>query len=154
MESEFLVIQAAPTDFERVGRLTFELLDELFPELGYQRDVCISTAKTLLAGGANVWSFIATRSDESDIGVVTLNECSAIYAGGRFGEISELYVAPDYRSSGVGARLIGAAAEFGRERGWPDLEVGAPSIPVWQRTVDFYLRNGFEEVGPRLDLRL
>ncbi len=30
------------------------------------------------------------------------------------------------------------------------LEVGAPSVPKWQRTVDFYLRNGFEEVGPRL----
>jgi len=154
MESEFLVVQAAPTDFERVGRLTFELLDELFPELGYQQDACIATARTLLAGEAGVWSFIATQSDERDIGVVMLNECSAIYAGGQFGEISELYVAPDCRSIGVGARLIAAAAEFGRKRGWPDLEVGAPSVPVWQRTVDFYLRNGFEEIGPRLDLRL
>ena len=154
MESDFVVMQAAPADFERVGRLIFELLDELFPELGYQREVCIATAKALLASGVNVWSFLATRSDERDIGVVTLNECSAIYAGGQFGEISELYVAPDYRSIGVGARHIGAAAEFGRERGWPDLEVGAPSVPAWQRTVDFYLRNGFEEVGPRLDLRL
>ncbi len=154
MESDFLVVQAAPTDFERVGRMTFELLNELFPELGYQRDACIATAKTLLAGEAGVWAFIATRSDERDIGVLTLNECSAIYAGGQFGEISELYVAPDYRSIGVGARLVGAAAEFGRERGWPDLEVGAPGVPIWQRTVDFYLRNGFEEVGPRLDLRL
>jgi GNAT superfamily N-acetyltransferase len=154
MESEFLVIQAAPSDFERVGRLTFELLDELFPELGYERDACIATARALLASESGVWSFIATQSDGRDIGVVMLNECSAIYAGGQFGEISELYVAPDYRSIGIGARLIAAAAEFGRERGWPDLEVGAPSVPVWQRTVDFYLRNGFEEVGPRLDLRL
>jgi len=148
MESEFLVKQAAPTDFERVGQLTFELLNELFPELGYQRDACIATAKILLASEAGVWSFIATQSDERDIGIVMLNECSAIYAGGQFGEISELYVAPDYRSIGVGARLIAAAAEFGRKRGWPDLEVGAPSVPVGQRTVDFYLRNGFDEVGP------
>ncbi len=110
--------------------MTFELLNELFPELGYQRDACIATAKTLLAGEAGVWAFIATRSDERDIGVLTLNECSAIYAGGQFGEISELYVAPDYRSIGVGARLIGAAAEFGRKRGWSNLEVGAPSVRV------------------------
>jgi GNAT superfamily N-acetyltransferase len=154
MEPDFLVVQATPADFERVGGLTFQLLDELFPELGYQRDACIATARTLLADGATVWSFIATQADGSDIGVVMLNECSAIYAGGQFGEISELYVAPDARSIGVGAKLISAAAEFGRERGWADLEVGAPSVPVGQRTVDFYLRNGFEEIGPRLDLRL
>jgi hypothetical protein len=83
MGSEFLVIQAASSDFERVGRLTFELLDELFPELGYQRDACIATAKALLASESGVWSFIATQSGERDIGVVMLNECSAIYAGGR-----------------------------------------------------------------------
>ncbi len=154
MESDFLVTQATPNDFERVGGLVFQLLDELFPELGYQRDTCIATAKTLLADESLVWSFVATQADGSDIGVVMLNECSAIYSGGQFGEISELYVAPDARSTGVGAKLVAAAAEFGRERGWPNLEVGAPSVPVGQRTVDFYLRNGFEEVGPRLDLTL
>ena len=154
MGSEFLVVQATPADFERAGQLTFALLDELFPELGYQRDVCVATAKTLLAGETGVWSFIATRSDGRDVGVVMLNECSAIYAGGQFGEISELYVAPDSRSSGVGAALITAAAGFGRERGWSNIEVGAPSVPVGQRTVDFYLRSGFEEIGPRLDLTL
>jgi hypothetical protein len=34
------------------------------------------------------------------------------------------------------------------------LEVGAPDVPRWQRTVDFYKRNGFKEVGPRLYLPL
>jgi GNAT superfamily N-acetyltransferase len=61
---------------------------------------------------------------------------------------------PDFRSAGVGARLIEASIAFGRERGWPNIEVGAPSPPTWQRTVDFYRRHGFEEVGPRLDLTL
>ena len=65
-----------------------------------------------------------------------------------------MYVVPDYRSKSVGALLIETAISFGRERGWPDIEVGAPSPPRWQRTVDFYLRHGFEEVGPRLDLEL
>lgn len=154
MGSEYRVVPAAPADAERVGRLTFDLLDELFPELGYQLDGCVEAAASLLADGTGVWAFVAIGPDEQDVGVVTLNECAAIYAGGRFGEISELYVAPDHRSSGVGAQLVAAAAGFGRERGWPDLEVGAPGVPAWQRTVDFYLRNGFEEVGPRLDLRL
>jgi GNAT superfamily N-acetyltransferase len=154
MDAGIVVRRVGAREFERVGRLIYELLAELYPELGYERDGCIDSARTLLAGGDAVWSFLATTRDDRDLGVVTLNECAAIYAGGRFGEISELYVVPDGRSKNVGARLTEAAAAFGRERGWPFIEVGAPSVPAWQRTVDFYLKHGFEEIGPRLQLTL
>ena len=154
MEAEIVVRQAGPDEFERVGLLTYELLAELYPELGYERDGCVDSARALLAGGDGVWSFLATTRDDRDLGVVTLNECAAIYAGGRFGEISEIYVVPDGRSKNVGARLTEVAAAFGRKRKWPFIEVGAPSVPAWQRTVDFYLKRGFEEVGPRLQLTL
>ena len=50
--------------------------------------------------------------------------------------------------------MLAAAAALARERGWPRLEVGAPDVPKWQRSLDFYLRCGFEEVGPRLRLLL
>ncbi|MCG8354004.1 MAG: GNAT family N-acetyltransferase, partial [Kiloniellales bacterium] len=71
-----------------------------------------------------------------------------------FGEITELYIDPRYRSSGLGATMIEAAERVARERGWPRLEVGAPDVPRWQRTVDFYTRYGFVQVGPRLKLML
>jgi GNAT superfamily N-acetyltransferase len=154
MDPSLIVRQALPGDFERVGELTYALLAELYPELGYDRSACIDSARLLLTDGSGVWSFLATTHEGRGIGVVTLNECAAIYAGGRFGEISELYVEPGSRSRSVGALLTDAAARFGRERGWPFIEVGAPSVPTWQRTVDFYLRYGFEEVGPRLYLKL
>lgn len=154
MGQPIIVNQAAPAEFERVGSLTYELLVELYPDLGDERQFFVDAAKTLLTGSEGVWSFLATTEDGRDVGVVTLNECAAIYAGGRFGEISELYVVPDARSKSVGALLIEAAVTFGRTRGWPNIEVGAPGVPRWQRTVDFYLRNGFEEIGPRLDLSL
>lgn len=88
--------------------------------------------------------------DETPVGLLMLNECAAIYAGGRFGEISELYVEPEFRSDGVAAKLIEDAVRLGQGRNWNRLEVGAPDQPVWKRTFDFYLRNGFAEVGPRL----
>jgi len=81
---------------------------------------------------------------------MTLNECAAIYAGGKFGEISELYVRPDMRSQGVAQQLLDHAQQEARARGWKRIEVGAPSQPDWHRTLNFYLRNGFDEVGPRL----
>jgi GNAT superfamily N-acetyltransferase len=86
--------------------------------------------------------------------VVRKAEPEEFERGGRFGEICELYVVPDYRSKGVGALLIEAAVSFGRKRGWLGIEVGTPSAPTWQRTIDFYRRHGFEEVGPSLDLTL
>jgi GNAT superfamily N-acetyltransferase len=148
------VREASPEHAERVGSLVYDLLSELYPNLGYSRDPCIDTARTLLAERKGVWSFLATTRDARDVGVITLNECAAIYAGGRFGEISELYVVREFRSQGVGGQLVEAAVALGKERGWPNLEVGAPGVPAWQRTVDFYLRCGFEDVGPRLDLRI
>jgi len=152
---EKVVIRMASSEHaERVGRLVYDLLSELYPDLGYSRDKCIETARTLLAEGEGVWSFLAMTRDDRDVGVIMLNECAAIYSGGRFGEISELYVAREFRSRGIGEQLIETAVTFGRERGWPDIEVGGPSVPAWQRTVDFYLRCGFDEVGPRLDLRI
>ncbi len=154
MNPEVAVRQASSKDCERVGQLVYELLTELYPGAAYQRNAFVDAARTLLTGSEGVWSYLATTSADRDVGVVTLNECAAIYAGGRFGEISELYVVPGFRSEGVGALLVEAAVAFGRERGWPNIEVGAPSVPTWQRTVDFYLRHGFEEVGPRLDLTL
>lgn len=89
-------------------------------------------------------------TDGTPIGVIMLSDSVAIYAGGRFGVITELYVSPPYRSAGVAASLVRAAEGLGRVRGWERLEVGAPPQPAWARTLRFYLGDGFVEVGPRL----
>lgn len=149
---------ATIADAETVGRMVNRLLCELVPD---QYSVENSpeheaSARTLLTQGA-IWAFLARRDDGSDdggeaVGVLTLHQCHAIYAGGAFGEISELYVTSDFRSHRVGELLIKAAARFARHQGWNTLEVGAPDLPRWQRSVDFYKSQGFVEVGPRLGL--
>jgi GNAT superfamily N-acetyltransferase len=154
MTPGIVVHRAGLGEAERVGQLAHDLLVELYPDSEFERSFFIDAAEKLLGESEGVWAFLATADGARDVGLVTLNECAAIYAGGCFGEIPELYVVPDYRSKSVGALLIETAVSFGRKRGWPNIEVGAPSRPTWQRTVDFYLRHGFEEVGPRLDLEL
>ena len=42
--------------------------------------------------------------------MLTVNECTALYAGGPFGEIAEVYITPDSRSAVIGGRLVDAAA--------------------------------------------
>ena len=148
---------AESDDAGTVGRLIHALLYELDPpgsapfgENMLTVDQVTATAHRVLDGEAKVWALLAETDDGEAVGVLMLNECAAIYAGGAFGEITELYVVPKQRASGTGAKLIAAAEDFARARGWPRLEVGAPDQPRWSRTLVFYRRNGFEEVGPRL----
>ncbi|MGR3615577.1 MAG: GNAT family N-acetyltransferase [Paracoccaceae bacterium] len=124
------------------------LLDEL--SLGQGPDLNdVSEVAARVLEEPSLAAFLAYAGAEP-VGVIVLNSCCAIYAGGEFGEISELYVEPALRSSGVAAQLLDAARAEGRSRGWSRLEVGAPDQPAWARTLEFYRRNGFGEVGPRL----
>ena len=136
------------SDGSAVAELVHALIDELSggspPALAEMER---TTATVLREPGVIA---VLALVDRVPVGVMMLNECSAIYAGGRFGEISELYVRPDMRSLGVAAPLVEHARVEAKDRGWKRLELGAPEQPQWRRTLEFYLRNGFEEVGPRL----
>ena len=138
-----------------VGKLTWELLCELSPEWTSQHSEpeFIATSKALLSTRDCFWAFIAKFEDEI-VATINLNQCAAIYSGGPFGEITEFYIKPDYRSRGIGAALIKAAKNFATEKGWPVLEVGAPPIDSSPRTINFYLENGFSQIGPRLEITL
>ncbi|UPJ47999.1 GNAT family N-acetyltransferase [Bradyrhizobium sp. 200] len=140
--------RAEVTDAATVARFVHALLDELSGGKAPGIETVRQSAETVLAD-VSVVAVIAC-ADNEPVGVMVLNECTAIYAGGKFGEISELYVRPNIRSQGIAPHLIAVALAEGRARGWKRLEVGAPGQPRWKRTLDFYLRNGFEEVGPRL----
>jgi GNAT superfamily N-acetyltransferase len=147
--------KADRNDADTIGAMLSKLLCELYPDLAsdYRPENVIATARSMLVDDT-YHAFLAVMPDGEVGGVVGLSECKAIYAHGAFGEIAELYVKPEYRSAKVGARLIEASIELAHVRGWSMLEVGAPDVPRWQRTVDFYLRTGFKEVGPRLYLDL
>ncbi len=138
-----------------VGALVCQLLCELLPEK-YSGQTPESFAKPAqqLIGSESVYALLAKIKNNNAIGLVTLNSCASIYARGAFGTIGELYVDPEYRSDGVGTKLIDAAKEFSLGLGWNHLEVGAPSLPRWQRTLDFYTYSGFSIIGPRLSIGL
>jgi predicted N-acetyltransferase YhbS len=139
-------------DAEVVGNLVLRLLRELVPERAdtFEPEIFTKRAQRLLLNDDLVCGFLACDDDDEAVGLIMLAECTAIYAGGTFGVITELYVPPEDRSKGIASSLIQAAATFAKERDWTHLEVTAPPLPTWRRTVDFYLREGFTVVGPRL----
>jgi GNAT superfamily N-acetyltransferase len=149
------VRHATPTEAELVGRLAHDLLAELYPDYARQFGIAgfIAKAATALALRDRFWAFLAEDAG-TPVGLITLNECCSIYAGGAFGEIPEFYIAPHWRGRALGARMIDEVKTFGRARGWRNIEVGAPDRENWSRSIAFYKRLGFVEVGPRLDLTL
>jgi GNAT superfamily N-acetyltransferase len=84
------------------------------------------------------------------IGILTLSTAFAIYANGEYGVIDEMYVAPQHRSDGVGAKLVEAAVELGKSKGWKRIDVTAPESERWARTRRFYEKLGFIFTGPKL----
>ena len=133
---------------QQIGKLLGELRGSVEPE-----PLSGEIASDLLSRPDDFVAFLA-QTESAVIRALTLSTCYALYAGGALGEIAELYVAPDWRSKGIGEMLVAAATDHCRARGWTILEVGAPPAEAWSRSVAFYMRNGFTEVGPRLHLLL
>lgn len=148
--------QAVIDDSHVVASLVLELLIEIEP--AYAETLTLKglsgVAESLLADDQGYWAFLAVDDEGGIVGVLTLNECAAIYANGLFGEIAELYVTPEWRSAKTGALLVDAAVAFGRDRGWSLMVVGAPELPDGRRAVNFYLGYGFKMSGPGLEMDL
>jgi len=146
-------VQRATTgDAPRVAGLVGELLAEITQAVGvsaFQFELAKSNAEAhrLIAAGGYI-VFLAACEREP-VGLVTLYESYALYAEGTFGTIAEFYVRPAYRSAGIGRRLAAAARDFGAERGWTRLEVTTPPLPIFERTLAFYEREGFAVTGGR-----
>lgn len=99
-------------------------------------------------------AFLAFYENDECIGIISVSQSRAVYAGGTFGIIQELYVQPEVRSLHIGQKLIKTVVDYGIKQQWKRIEVGAPNPLNWHRTIDFYVREGFIAIGPRLKLSL
>lgn len=142
-----LTINEAPLVFDWVMRLLTELGEE-GEELGSLDEEGVLRAWR--ERGDHFHIFVAKNTAGEILGMLTLNETFAIYANGNYGVIDEMYVAPEYRSAGVGGQLIAAVKAFGMQKGWRRIDVTAPEAERWQRTRRFYEQQGFVFTGPKL----
>ena len=149
------IVEAGENDADLVAIMVHRLLQELSKGKSQQSDEEIhAVCRALLEEDARFTALLALDSHRRPVGAMTLTEAVALYAGGRFGIIMELYVIPDQRSAGVGVRLLKEARRIGEERGWSMLEVNAPGADEWARTRAFYEREGFRHIGPFMKLEL
>jgi GNAT superfamily N-acetyltransferase len=149
---DFRIHRAGEGDVPNVVLLARQLYSEIQHEVAEQN--VAATARALVAEEGSC-ALLAVRPDGTEaLGLLTLAECTAMYAGGRFGSIQEFYVAPASRKQGAGHLLLAEARRFGASRAWTRLEVTATAEHVLAESAAYYRRNGFEESGPRLKLTL
>jgi GNAT superfamily N-acetyltransferase len=134
-----------------VERLLRELEDSPDEFQGIERHRIV---RDLELAGERFTAFLALLPSGEAVGVVTLFEAFAVYAGGNYGIIDEMYVAPEHRGAGVGSRLLEAVTQEGRRKGWMRIDVTAPPEKRWDRTLKFYESRGFVFTGPKMRLRL
>lgn len=148
MSENLILVDATIDESEVVGDFITQLLLELSPE---STDEVLAMNINKIAQGllrsSSILAILA-KIGKDFVGVVTMHQCAAVYAGGYFGEISELYVSPQYRKHGVGKCLVEAAMEKCDARGWKRLEVCSPPVTVTS-VGEFYVEMGFTNIGNR-----
>ena len=134
--------------------LVGELLNEIMDAMGSkefafnQTDACLRAESCLrrkVCFAFIAWSLTGNHA----LGLIVLYESHALYAEGDFGTISEFYVRPTFRSQGIGQALLESARHFGRAKVWKRIEATTPPLPLFQRTLEFYEKQGFAVTGGR-----
>jgi ribosomal protein S18 acetylase RimI-like enzyme len=153
MSTNFTIRRAIASDAQDIAVMVGELLAEIMNATGVQafKFDLGETASRLqdFLHREKYFVFVARGGSGNPAGFIALYESYALYAEGAFGTIPELYVRPEYRTNGLGLRLVSQAKSFGASRCWTRLEVTTPPLPQFDRTLAFYEREGFAISGGR-----
>lgn len=129
------------------------LLQRFFAEEGFAtpRPLIAVNFKTMLGDGS-CWGALAL-ADGRAIGIVTVT--SILYVEwGRLGEISDLYVLPEFRRHGVARALVAAAIAWCRERGCASVSVvTTPEGEASHGLSKVYAKLGFVGTGRTMLVR-
>lgn len=93
--------------------------------------------------------YVACDEEEGVLGYLGLNDRYAIYSGGAFRQVTELFVTPEYRRRGIASALMTLAEAEARKVG-SVVELGAPSLSGHDDAHQFYRARGYRVVGPRM----
>ncbi|MBF0416601.1 MAG: GNAT family N-acetyltransferase [Magnetococcales bacterium] len=153
MKHNIKIRKADPEDVPQVVDMVGALLQEIMQSIGVNVfDYNTEDATLQLEDFLNLEKyhvFLACEEKGKPVGMLSVCESCALYAGGVFGMIPELYVYPDFRCQKVGHALIEQTKAFGRTRNWKRLEVTTPPLPQYDKTLAFYEREGFAITGGR-----
>lgn len=144
--------EATLKDSDVIGSLVVKLtseISELTKAQHFDIDLngTIQRCRELINDGH--YSALIGFDKNTPVAVATMTETYALYAGGKIGVVQEFYVSPEYRAAGVGSMLIEQVQYYGRQQNWSCIELCTPPLPEFERTLNFYQKNGLIPVGGR-----
>jgi len=144
--------EATVQDSEIIGSFVVDLTSEICDltnakHFDLDLNGTIQRCNELISDGH--YAAIIAVNETKPIAVVTMTETYALYAGGKIGVIQEFYVVPEFRASGVGSMLIEQIQDYGNKHDWSCIELCTPPLPEFERTLNFYQKNGLNPVGGR-----
>lgn len=132
-----------------ITALTLEICHECNNHTQFENDEALTAELCAAWIDAGLYRALIAYDGAQALGVVTIAESYALYAGGKIGIIQECYVVPERRSHAVGDALLTATLALAEQHGWACIELCTPPLPQFARTIDFYARHHFVPVGGR-----
>lgn len=131
------------------------LLEKLYTELGEEKESLSFLDEELISSliANNRTLIYKAIMDKKIVGMIVITESQAVYSGGYFGSIDEMYVEKEYRNQNVGERLIEKAVEIAKKKKWNRIDVTTPtdSNPA---TLNFYMKSNFMFTGHKLKRKI
>jgi len=132
--AELTIEIAQPHEFYKILELIEELLMELeddqveIPWVNREKlhgDIRrnLDTEAGTKTGPGRLMAILAKEPGGVAVGVLTLVESFALYAGGEYGVIDEMYVRPEYRGQEVERELLDEAVAIATRRKWFHLDI-------------------------------
>jgi GNAT superfamily N-acetyltransferase len=154
VDEQVTIRQAAPEDAQQLARLRWVMAAEEEPALA-QDDQETFTADflafvpTALSQG---WTVFVAEVDGSLVANMWLYEVPMLprpdtHHDRGFGYVANAFTIRSFRNQGIGAALLDAVVELGRQQGWEQL-ITWPS----EESIPFYRRAGFQEGQEEMEL--
>lgn len=133
---------------EQDASIVVALLSSLYLELGRE-----ATSLSFLSPGLVKFIFqdghtdvLLVKNNYQIAGIITCSGSQAIWAGGKYGTIDEMYIAPEFRRKGLGEACIQKILQLAREKEWRRIVINAPHAGM-KKALKFYEKHGFSYMG-------
>ena len=143
-----MIRKAKISDAKAVADLLAQLGSEIEEKTGAKINTDIELIIELFSKNLDKIFYALVYECENEIvGFTTYIQSFSLYAYGGFFTITELYVKKEYRSKGIGKKLLDNIIVSAKNGNKTRIELTTPPLPEFQRSLEFYMKNGFEITG-------
>lgn len=153
------MVKIRRADKSDIGKLQ-ELNDEVFIDnQKYDSDLLMDWAKSIkgrvyftnLLKNSNSLCLVAIYY-EKFVGYIAAAPKDFGYRKSKYLEIENMGVIPNYRSKGIGSKLMEKCLEWAKKKGFDRIYVN--SYLANSQAIDFYKKNGFSEIDISLERKI